>query len=508
MGVYMRIRDHDEVFNQYLSKDPIIINDLSNVTEQDREYNDGLIFTKYDLINSDLLSNIPSCECGVTIGADKLGDNFIQAVVCPVCNTPVRALHDGDLEPLIWVRAPRGVMEAAPDGKGLINPIIWTMLSDQKGFEKGSFDVMRWICDTTYRPQGIKEPPVLDILRSEQLPRGYNNFVRNFDDIMSFMFNLKYYRKKLEPLKRLVAENRDRIFSKYLPLPNRSILVLEETSMGTYVDATAPVAVNAIRLMVGIDSSLSIHTDRVRENRTIKMISETSTFYDEYERNVLAKKEGTFRKHVYGTRSHFSFRAVISSLTNWHRYDEVHIPWGIGIASLELHLKKLLMRDGMTPWEADAYIAAHTARYCPKLDAMFKELIARAPSGKGICITLQRNPSLGRASCQTVYVTQVKTDVNIPTISMSILIVKGFNADFDGDQLNCTLALDMTIEEDLARLAPHMSTFDMNAPRTVSKNLSMPNTAISTISNWMGWTLPEAPDPEVMRRMALIPEAA
>jgi DNA-directed RNA polymerase beta' subunit len=198
--------------------------------------------------------------------------------------------------------------------------------------------------------------------------------------------------------------------------------------MGTYVDATAPVAVNAIRLMVGIDTALSIHSDKVKENRTIKMIAETAMFYDEYARNVLAKKEGTFRKHVYGTRSHFSFRAVISSLTEWHRYDEVHIPWGIGIAALELHLKKLLMREGMTPWQADQFIAEHTQKYHPKLDAMFQELIARAPSGKGICITLQRNPSLGRASCQTVYVTKVKTDVEIPTISMSILIVKGFNA--------------------------------------------------------------------------------
>lgn len=76
------------------------------------------------------------------------------------------------------------------------------------------------------------------------------------------------------------------------------------------------------------------------------------------------------------------------------------------------------------------------------------------------------------------------------------------------DQLNCTLALDMTIEEDLARLAPHQSVFDMNAPRTVSKNLSKPNTAISTISNWMSWDQPEEADPDVLRRMALIPEAA
>jgi hypothetical protein len=76
------------------------------------------------------------------------------------------------------------------------------------------------------------------------------------------------------------------------------------------------------------------------------------------------------------------------------------------------------------------------------------------------------------------------------------------------DQLNCTLSLDLLTAQDLYRLAPHQSAFDLNAPRTVSRNLSMPKTVIATISNWMGWDQPEVPDPEVMRRMAAIPEAA
>jgi ApbE superfamily uncharacterized protein (UPF0280 family) len=48
----------------------------------------------------------------------------------------------------------------------------------------------------------------------------------------------------------------------------------------------------------------------------------------------------------------------------------------------------------------------------------------------------------------------------------------------------------------------------MNAPRTVSRNLSMPKTVIATISNWIHWDEPEQADPEVLRRMAAIPEAA
>jgi hypothetical protein len=503
MGIHMEIISHDEVFNQFLSKEPIIINDLSDVSETDRERNDKLIFTKYDLINSDLLSNIPSCECGNTVGADKLGDGKkIKPVVCPDCHKEVKSLHQQDLEPLIWLRAPEGV-------HALINPIIWTMLSGKNGFEKSNFDVIRWICDTTYKPQVVKEPPVIDFIRKSGLQRGYNNFVDNFDSIMDFMFNLKFYsKKKLAPLRQLLKEYRHCVFSKHMPLPNRSLLVLEETNHGTYVDPTAPIAVNAIRMMVGIDSALSVHSPKVKENRTIKMIIETSNYYDENSKTVLAKKEGIFRKHVFGTRSHFSFRAVISSLTNSHRYDEIQIPWGIGVAVFELHLKNKLLKEGMSPMAADAFLAEHTQKYHPKLDEMFQNIISRSPIGGGVPCVLQRNPSLARSSAQAMFITKIHTDVNVPTIMMSILAVVGFNADFDGDQLNCTLSLDLLTAQDLYRLAPHQSTFDLNAPRTVSRNLSMPKTVIATISNWLSWDQPEQADPEVLRRMASIPEAA
>jgi hypothetical protein len=501
MGIHMEIISHDQIFDQYLSKEPIIINDLSDISETDRERNDRLIFTKYDLINSDLLSNIPSCDCGNTIGADKLGNGKdIPPVECPDCHKPVKELHQQDLEPLIWLRAPMGV-------KALINPIIWTMLAGKNGFEKSNFDVVRWICDTSYKPQAVKEPPVVDYIRKAGIPRGYNNFVENFDEIMDFMFNLKFYsKKKLAPLKQLIKEYRHAVFSTHLPLPNRSLLVLEETNHGTYVDPTAPIAVNAIRMMVGIDGPLSVHTPRVKENRTIKMIIETANFYDENSRTVLAKKEGIFRKHIFGTRSHFSFRAVISSLTDNHRYDEIHIPWGIGVAVFELHLQNMLRRRGYTPSQANAFLAEHTQKYHPMLDEMFNLIISRSPIGGGVPCVLQRNPSLARSSAQAMFITKVKTDVNIPTISMSILSVVGFNADFDGDQLNCTLSLDHVTANDLYRLAPHQSAFDLNAPRTISRNLSKPKTAIATFSNWLHWDQPETPDPAILQRMNMIPE--
>lgn len=335
---------------------------------------------------------------------------------------------DLDLEPLLWIRAPTGVIS-------LMNPLVWTMLNEK--FTKSSFSIIQWLCDTTYKPQ-VKIPVIMEDVLNLGIARGWNNFVSNFDSIIAALFEIKGFRAKKgipDPLEILLKQSRDCVFSQFLPLPNRSLLVIEETNTGTYADPIITGAVDAIRTMVGIDSILSNHTVRMKENRTVKTISQLAEFYDELAKNTLAKKEGIFRKHIFGTRSHFSFRGVISSLTEKHNYDEIHIPWGIGISVFRIHLVNKLFKLGYTPNNAIGFLNEHAQKYHPLLDQLFNELISESPAPGPNCI-MQRNPSLERGSAQSVYITKVKTDPNIPTVSMSILTVKGLNADYDG-KLDC-----------------------------------------------------------------------
>jgi hypothetical protein len=411
MGIHLRLVNFQELFRNS-TKVPIIINDILESSEEDKEAFNRMIYTKY---NGDLLSNVPSCECGEVVGEYNLG------VRCSNCNTVVSTLLEQSLEPIIWMRSPIGV-------RPLMNPVVWTMLNDK--FTRSGFEIIKWLCDTTYKPQ-VKVPPIMGSVQALEIPRGYNNFVDNFDTIIDSLFELKGIKLKrigLDPLQILIRSQRDCIFSEYLPLPNRSLLVLDETNMGTYVDPIIIGAVDAIRTMVGIDSNLSNYTVRVKENRTIKTISQLAKFYDDLSRTTLAKKEGIFRKHIFGTRSHFSFRGVISSLTDNHKYDELHIPWGIGVSLFRIHLVNKLLRLGYTPNKAISFLNEHAQKYNVLLDNLFKELISEAPGGK-ISVVFQRNPSLERGSAQAMFITKVKSDPNIPTISLSILSVRGFNAD-------------------------------------------------------------------------------
>lgn len=487
MGISLEVVDHDAMFHTCATV-PIIVNDIEEKSEQDKEKFNNLIYTAY---KGDVLSNLPSCKCGKIQGAHNLG------IYCDTCTTTVAPKIEQELQPVVWMRAPNGV-------EGLINPIFWLMMENR--FVKSGFYVVRWICDTDYHP-AIKPGGVMEELElamgSRNLSRGLNSFIRNFDTFMDILFSMRAFRKsqrEMDPLWCFIQEKRHCLFPKTLPMPNRALLVIEENSLGTYIDPIITGVVDAIRIMVGIDAPSSPHTVRVKERRAIKAVAQLSEYYENVYRNTLAKKGGICRKHIYGSRLHFTFRAVISSLTATHRYDEIHIPWGIGVTVFALHLTNRLMKIGYTANEATAFLNRYTDRWHPLLDQMFKELIEEAPGGKGIPVIIQRNPSLERGSAQSVFITRVKSTVEIPTVSISILVVRGLNADFDGDAINFMLHLDNEMAEALYPLSPHMSVFDLREPRKVSSNLSMPKPVVSTIANWMH-------SPHTVRNKRAIPNA-
>lgn len=374
MPVFQRIANLNQSFLQ-LSEPPIIINDLVNNSEEDKEYIKELVTTRY---SSDMITLLPSCRCGATKGEFSVG------VKCGFCNTVVKSSVENEIEPTIWFRKPNGVEK-------LINPIIWIMLKAR--FKKSGFNIIQWLTDTTYRP-AVKQPAVVNRIVEAGIQRGYNNFVVNFDAIMSYLFSLKDFRKATDDyLQQLIADNRELVFSDYIPIPNKSLLIIEKTNVGVYVDPIIVKAVDAIEMLVSIDKNFHDQNPRVKENRTAKAISKLSDFYEMFFRSNLSPKAGQFRRHVFGTRTNFSFRAVISSLTDTHSYDEIHVPWGVGLTAFRPHLLSKLMKMGMDINSAIGLLLGHVEKYHPLLDQLLQELIQEAPN-KSIYVLLQRNQNI------------------------------------------------------------------------------------------------------------------
>lgn len=425
MGTHLSLVNYDDAYGS-LSQQATVINDLPAFTTQNMDLIHKTIYTRH---SPDLLSNVPQCECGAWTMEYKLG------TICPHCGTPVTHTLTESLETITWIRAPRGV-------HGLMNPVVWTMLCDR--FSIGSFNLIQYMTDAYYKPpetQTAKIDPILDALPYK---RSLNVFIENFDEIMETLFSLKAFRlpkskSRTAPdfLRRLLEDNKGAIFSKHLPIPHRSLLVVEEgTAGGVYLDEYTPKAINAVLTLAGIDTPSAkgdILTNlRLRESRAVRAVARLSEYYYYVCSKRLAKKEGIFRKHGYATRSHWSFRAVVSSITEPHHYRQIYIPWGVGMAVFGLHIYNKMFDLGFTPNEIQDFLNRYANQYHPLAELLMNELIAESPNELGIPATLNRPPSLKRGSIQGVFISRVKRPEEGLTVSMSILIVRPLNCDFDG----------------------------------------------------------------------------
>lgn len=460
----------DDLFAN-IANEPIIINKWNVDSLEEKEKLNKLLYTRYE---GDTLDVIPSCDGGHIKGEFNVG------IRCPDCNTLVMPVTERPLESTLWINKPTGV-------NTLINPQIWSMLSRKLTY--GGTNILQWLCDPSYKITG-QTPAVLERLQRYGFLRGLNNFHEHYDKIIQALFKINAFKGKArdrQDLEEFLTENRDKVFCEYIPVPSRLGFITESTVTGTYADTTMTAALDAIRTICAIESSLMPLSQRVREIRTVKAIAQLAEYYHGKEGfyvKSLGSKHGWLRKHVFGSRLHFSFRAVISSLSDNHNYDEIHLPWSLSVQVFKVHLTNKLLKMGRTPNEINKFLFEHTLKYHPLLDELFQELIEESPYG-GIPIILQRNPTLVRGSAQALRVTKVKTDVSINTISMSVLVLKAPNADFDGDALNGMIILDEVMYNELQRLAPHLGVLDLQRPRTLSKNIAIPAPVLATIGNWM-----------------------
>lgn len=86
---------------------------------------------------------------------------------------------------------------------------------------------------------------------------------------------------------------------------------------------------------------------------------------------------------------------------------------------------------------------------------------------------------------QQFFISKVKTDIHVNTVSMSTLCLRAPNADFDGDQLNMILILDNDMRKATERLTPHLWVWSTDDPHTISGNLELQGPVIDTVVTWL-----------------------
>ena len=404
MAVIQKYIQLDDLYS--VTSNKIILNNMQLSSDNIKEH----IYTAYD----SEISMIPSCECGY------YKNGYLQGKICPKCDTEVVATFD-NVQPMLWVH------KFADDLK-FINPKFWADLS---GVISTKMDGLRWLSDTSYNPPTI--PPVLLGLKAIIGGRSYKNVSDNIERIIVFLLHNGYFKTmskqtKLIALLELYKTDKDKMFSDNVPLINKKLFVMENTNKGNYSSILLADIIDLALLAVSTANDVATTPKRLETN-TAKLISKSAELFGNYVRDLISKKGGVIRKQIYGSRAHFTFRTVVSSLRPKFDYDTIHVPWSILCSTFRPHVYSKLRKRGYNHKEADKILIRGVFTYSKELDDIGKELIKEA-SGKGICVLANRNPSLMQSSIIMTYITRFKTDVEETSTDISILIAAGMNMDF------------------------------------------------------------------------------
>jgi hypothetical protein len=330
----------------------------------------------------------------------------------------------------LWLQKPQEV-------EFFVSPIILAILLERYKITKPNIPLIKYIMVPNYaidRKQQKKNLGQLEklefLLKQNNIKRGYNGFVQNFFKIIEILED-NFVKDRLadrQLFMDFLQRNNRSIFSNYLPFPNKIMFAMDTNELGKFIDKNLLNPINVIRRVTGID--LYTKPSTVKQLKIAKSLLDLAEFYKGYMKKNFFEKPGLIRKQTGSTRSHFTARAVITSIPGPHVYDELHLPWSLSCTLFREHILNRLYVRGYSYKQAINFLLYHNKVYSPIIDEIFREIIVASEGGPKALFN--RNPSLHRGSIQTVRITRIKTDINDNTISMSYLIAKSFNADFDG----------------------------------------------------------------------------
>lgn len=474
---FLAYQNFDEIYHR-LQTDKVLINRIDIFNQENKEVLDTIIMKNY---SEDNLSIIPSCQCGELKGAYYMGD------VCHKCSTRVVNGLDDSVSFLVWVERPQEV-------EYFISPIVVANLLDRYKITRPSVRLVEYIMLPNFKidkKQQKSNLPTLErldfILKQRGIARGYNSFIQNFFDIIEILE--KEFLKKKTPddgdFVQLLRDNKDKIFSNYLPFPNKILFASETNELGRFVDKSVLSPINTIRRLTGID--LHTRPSYTKQQKVGRSLVDMADFYEKYIEEVIFGKPGLIRQQITAARSHFTGRAVITSIPGIHEHDELHIPWSVGCSLMRPYLLASLERRGWSYRDSVNFLTFQNRIYHPLIDEMFQEFIESSenPNGKkGLLALFNRNPSLHRGSIQLVRITKFKTDPDDHTFSMSDRIGPSFNSDHDGDEMNLYLITTDVVADAVSGLEPYHNVLGLSGPDEMSNNIKFPKTLVTTFSNY------------------------
>ena len=376
------------------------------------------------------------CDCGAFIGQDIIGQT------CPCCGSEI-ALHSLNFEYTGWINL----------GKHkIISPVYYNILKRVLGNNMLKFIVGDYKSDLSVqynendkdflenkknKKSGRVSVNDINYIK-KKIPKskyqyqglGHDVFYERFEEVLTACA------PKNNPDVQMLIDEKDAVFTSKIPIYSTAFRPVSKTSETMFY----PKINKWFSMICAVYCQLD---DMVLDIEVIQALNFIQNYLIEACEHLItaeiSKKTGFVRSEIVGGTFSFSARGVIT-LDISLRADEIDIPYTMALTAFQFRITHMLAtRYNMTLEQA--YLFISNSDRDPIVLQLLDEIIA-----EGQWVFLIREPTINLASIEVCRIRRYKFDDD--TISLPQEPLPGFNADFDGDQLNLCFLIDENIHKE------------------------------------------------------------
>ena len=423
--------------------------------KEDLKDPDGIFSNKYGPTLDDInpYQDRYKCDCGYMRG--KVNNDQ----PCPICHTKVKYVDD-NFGYFGWavLKEPYHVIHPSlfiTLSKFIDNDTFLNIIKFSKEIDKDGN-----IAET----KAPKNEPYYGI--------GMMGFYDKFEEIMEYYANKYKSKSKQEYYQVLMDAGKKKIFTHSIPVFTTLLRPYRVEGGDLHYEG-----INAIyKLLVALFANVSNDTNKIDKKEVIqnKLLYDAQMkikeLFDEIIK-IFSGKKGSLRQ-LFGGRFNFTSRSVIVP-DSTIKIDEIKLSYQCLCGLLQQVIINILRRSyNMSYNDAYEYLDEHTKERDPIIESIINGLIesAKREGKRGLPMIINRNPTINFGGIVGVYCVGISSGY---TMSISLQIITGLAADFDGDTLNILYL----INKDFCDAV--MATFNPRNNFMISKNDGMFDPAVN-----------------------------
>ena len=295
---------------------------------------------------------------------------------------------------------------------------------------------------------------------------GMMGFYDRFEEIMEYYREKGKSPAKQEYYQMLMEAGKNKIFTHSIPVYTTLLRPYRVEGGDLHYEGT-----NAIfKILASLTAQVNNDNIRLEQKEIIQndllfdIQMKIKALFDEINK-ILSGKKGSIRQ-LFGGRFNFTSRSVIVPLSDV-KIDEIRLSYQCLCGLLQQVIINILKRSyNMSYNNAYEYLDEHRKERDPIIESIINGLIESAKKAgmRGLPMLINRNPTINFGGIVGVYCTGISSGY---TMGISLQIISGLAADFDGDTLNILYIINKDFCEAL------MATFNPRNNFMISKNDGM-----------------------------------